>query len=535
MQGNDTFTGGGANDEFHGDSGTDTALYLSGFSNYAIVDYGTHTTVEDLVGNDGTDKLYGIERIEFADGVFANGVFSPAGGGSGAMITGTSGADNLSGTVGDDEIYALDGNDTLYGSPGADLMDGGPGANYVNYTASSSGVAVDLENDQYYGGDAEGDLLVDIRHIFGSENNDILLGDAQNNLINGFGGDDVLAGGGGLDTLKGGNGADRYVFDAASAFSNIDTIRSFKLSDNDELDITNILLGNYNPNIHDITDFVQITDDGQHSYLAVDANGGGNNFQIIAKIENVLGLGDVGALEAAGHIDTQGTSTIGINIVNGTALADQLNGTIGRDEMYGFDGNDTLYGSIGADILDGGAGADYANYQLSDAGVNIDLGNGIFSGGHAEGDTLINIKHVFGSYDHGDVLRGDAKNNLLNGFAGDDILYAGAGQDILKGGSGKDQFIFESANLFDGVDTIRSFSSNQDMLDVSDVLIGYDAAADAIADFVQITDDGQHSYLAVDTNGGANNFQTIAKIENKTGLTDVTALENSGALLTEMV
>ena len=70
---------------------------------------------------------------------------------------------------------------------------------------------------------------------------------------------------------------------------------------------------------------------------------------------------------------------------------------------------------------------------------------------------------------------------------------------------------------------------------MSDVLIGYDPLTDAITDFVQITDDGKHSYLAIDTDGGANNFQTIAKIENKTGLTDVTALENSGALLTEVV
>ena len=300
-------------------------------------------------------------------------------------------------------------------------------------------IVIDLENDQYYGGDAEGDTLVDIKHVFGSWNyNDILRGDAQNNLLNGFGGDDVLAGGGGVDTLDGGSGADRFVFEAATAFNNIDTIRNFKLSDQDELDITDILLGTYNPNIHDITDFVQITDDGQHSYLAVDANGGGNSFQTIAKLQNVLGLGDVAALESAGHIDTQGTSTIGINIVNGTALVDQLNGTVGRDEMYGFEGNDTLYGSVGADILDGGAGANYANYQRSDAGVNIDLGNGILSGGYAQGDTLINIKHVFGSNDHGDVLRGDGQNNLLNGFAGDDILYAGAGQDILKGGSGND-------------------------------------------------------------------------------------------------
>lgn len=57
---------------------------------------------------------------------------------------------------------------------------------------------------------------------------------------------------------------------------------------------------------------------------------------------------------------------------------------------------------------------------------------------------------------------------------------------------------------------------------------------DLITDFVEITDNGQHSYLKVDADGAANgtNFVQIAHISNVTGLTDEAALEAAGRLVT---
>jgi len=72
-----------------------------------------------------------------------------------------------------------------------------------------------------------------------------------------------------------------------------------------------------------------------------------------------------------------------------------------------------------------------------------------------------------------------------------------------------------------------------DVLDVSDILsTHYDPMTDAITDFIQITDDGTHSRLYADADGGADNFVYVSLIRGVTGLTDENALETSGTLIT---
>lgn len=58
------------------------------------------------------------------------------------------------------------------------------------------------------GGDAEGDRLVNINSIFGSNHNDIIIGNAAANTLSGGNGNDQLSGGVGVDTLIGGSGDD---------------------------------------------------------------------------------------------------------------------------------------------------------------------------------------------------------------------------------------------------------------------------------------------------------------------------------------
>lgn len=69
-------------------------------------------------------------------------------------------------------------------------------------------------------------------------------------------------------------------------------------------------------------------------------------------------------------------------------------------------------------------------------------------------------------------------------------------------------------------------------MDISDLLSDYDPLSDAIADFVQITENSGNSYLNVDTDGGADNFVQVAYLYNEIGLTDETSLEASGNLIT---
>lgn len=111
--------------------------------------------------------------------------------------------------------------------------------------------------------------------------------------------------------------------------------------------------------------------------------------------------------------------------VTGSDYADRIVGTAADNALSGIGGNDILVGGAGVDTLDGGHGTDAVDYSTSDAGVIVDLSGGPGSGGHAEGDQLIDIEAVIGSH-HGDRLLGSVAANVLQGGGGNDTLIGGA-------------------------------------------------------------------------------------------------------------
>ncbi len=129
-------------------------------------------------------------------------------------------------------------------------------------------------------------------------------------------------------------------------------------------------------------------------------------------------------------------------------------GLPGHDWLYGEAGADRLFGGAGADVLAGEAGVDTASssYADSNAAVQVDLGRGTATGGHAEGDTLTGIDNLIGSR-HSDSLTGDAHanrlwdagNDRLFGSGGNDVLVGGAGADTLDGEGGADTFRYSAA------------------------------------------------------------------------------------------
>lgn len=121
-------------------------------------------------------------------------------------------------------------------------------------------------------------------------------------------------------------------------------------------------------------------------------------------------------------------------------------------------------------------------------------------------------------------------DDVIYGMDGDDVLYGGSGIDFLYGGDGADTFGFDDIN---DTDHIQDFSiAEGDMLDISDLLVGYDPVTDAIGDFVAVTSDGHDTIISVDTDGGADNFVQIAIMHGVSGLSDVDTLENDGTLIT---
>ena len=129
------------------------------------------------------------------------------------------------------------GNDDLEGGPGADALDGGPGNDTAVYRWKvSAGVTVNLATGVGSGSDAQGDTLVNIENVRGSEHGDTITGNDSGNHLDGSGGNDLLKGGGGNDSLEGGYGNDRLfggpgndVFYLSNANNGEDVIEDYQL------------------------------------------------------------------------------------------------------------------------------------------------------------------------------------------------------------------------------------------------------------------------------------------------------------------
>jgi Ca2+-binding RTX toxin-like protein len=328
----------------------------------------------------------------------------------------TNGSDFIDGLGGDDWIYALfgddfvfggDGADHLFGSNGGDLLNGGDGNDWAHYDTGYPGpVTVNLETGLGFGGEAEGDILVDIENVVGTRDNDILFGDAGANELDGGDGNDTLKGGGGADTLLGSWGDDTLTGGAGA-----DALDGG--SDGDTAAYDESPLG------------VAV------SLSAGAASGGDAAGDTLEAIENLTG---------SAHADWLDGDD-GANVLNGLAGDDTLRGFGGADTLYGGDDDDTLKGGGGADVLDGGDGIDTARYVDSNDEVSVSLMDGTGWAGDAGGDILVGIENLTGS-NHDDDLEGDDGANVLNGLAGDDELEGRGGADILNGGGGSDTAVY---------------------------------------------------------------------------------------------
>jgi hypothetical protein len=195
---NDILTGGGGNDRLFGGGGTDTAVFAGKQSDYTITVFGGVATVVDndalLDGDDGTDTLYDIGRLQFADGVVsikepaslnlayldgANGfrlIGVDANDGSGIsvssagdvngdgfedLIVGADQAEDATGATSEGESYVVFGKANWSGAPTFDLatLNGGNGFRLIGVDENDrSGFSVSLAGD--VNGDGFTDLIV---------------------------------------------------------------------------------------------------------------------------------------------------------------------------------------------------------------------------------------------------------------------------------------------------------------------------------------------------------------------------------------
>ena len=261
--GDDILQGGVGYDVLDGGEGVDTVSYegetagvtiaLAG-AGYAYFlrsdgsDYDYILNVENIIGSEGNDALYGDSGANRLEG----------GGGN----------DYLVGGAGDDIIEGGADDDTLIGGAGDDTLRGGAGDDTIVFSASFDTTPAGLDDDVADGEDGEGDIadfsgayflksnvyygikvdledaagtnvaevrlndagigadkvasLDNIENVYGTSLADVIAGSSVANTLVGNGGnDDIYSGGGRGNSLIGGLGADNYFIakDSSSTIS----------------------------------------------------------------------------------------------------------------------------------------------------------------------------------------------------------------------------------------------------------------------------------------------------------------------------
>jgi Ca2+-binding RTX toxin-like protein len=564
--GNDTLVAGCGNDTLLGGGGDDTLVLDHDFTSLDRIDGGAGVDTLVLDGNYSLGVVFnaatlgGVENIDIADGNSYKFALVDAANSGGLTIDGSvlTGANwlNVNGAAEASSSLTVTGGagaDTLIGGRGGDVLHGGAG------------------NDVLTGGDG----------------NDDLDGNVGNDTLNGGNGEDTIKTGAGIDAIVAGAGND--IVDAAAFLTSADRIDGglgddiLKLagdysggvvfSTTTVTNIETILLANgndYKITLNDATVAAKAT-------LTVDASSltGGNALIFNGAPETsaslvLLGGGSDDVLTGGGGIDAFGGS-LGADTINGGANIDVLSyensaaavtidltlagaqGGAGQgagdiisnienligskfdDDLTGDALANTFVGGVGADKIDGGGGVDTADYQDSLVGVTVDLTLATQVGdvsSDAFGDELANIENLIGT-DFADTLTGDAGANALTGGGGGDLLIGGAGNDTLTGGTGQD--VFAWLGTLSGRDTITDFDLgfNGDVLDLSDLLTGFDPATSNANAFVRFLQSGNNTIVQVDVNGAAGDtsFVTLATLTGITGATVDTFVESGNLTL----
>jgi Ca2+-binding RTX toxin-like protein len=234
--GNDTLFGGAGADQLIGGEGFDTVSYGDADKGVTLnTKTGIHTgiaagdvysSIEAILGSDFSDAFVGDAGINRFDGGFGMDMVSFADEAGGVtldlgapVLTGAAAGDiytSIEVFQGTTQADSFTGSgaaaENFVGGAGADLLTGvgrGDGAWYLTSTGS---VQINLLEGTAAGGDAQGDVLINIDNLMGSAFNDMLTGNAYSNKLEGGAGNDLIYGGEGDDFIYGGTATDTGAF-----------------------------------------------------------------------------------------------------------------------------------------------------------------------------------------------------------------------------------------------------------------------------------------------------------------------------------
>jgi len=494
--GNDVIDGGTGNDVIDTGAGNDIMIYdpadsasavkggagidsldASSLSANVTLDLNLkYKDFENLIGGAGNDTLTGNLLANVLDGGAGND-----------LLNGGAGNDTLRGGLSDDTLYGGTGNDVIIFDSNDSKVSGGSGADTL--MADANGVKIDL--NQY----------IDIENVVGSDENDVLLGNASANLLLGGDGNDLLDGASGNDTLYGGNNDDSLFggagLDVLTGGPGNDTLTGGLGSDKYLVNLgegNDIIIADQ-ANIYDSVVFgpgiqpigLIFTETGNDlvitlpdsSTLTVQSwfSSAGNQigaFRFADGLAFVPLIGnDAADRLAAKTMDSLLVAAAGNDTLLGGSKNDLLDGGIGADFIQAGAGNDTIIYDVNDSVVSGGTGADFIDASAETKGVTIDLAGRYVDLEHAIGgsgtDNIIGNSYnniikggsgndiLYGGAG-GDTLFGGTDNDVLWGEAGSDILDGGAGNDTLSGGAGNDTYLF---GLGYGNDVIAANDSNK--------------------------------------------------------------------------
>jgi len=455
--GDDLLIGGLGADILDGGDGFDTVDYSVGnhrnmgvtvnmrtgkVSGSAIGKNDTLISIEKIIGTERNDKFYGGDQ----DATFVGG----------------------------------GGGDVFYLGSGAEIVDAGDddSEDRVYYSDSDAAIDIDLTRATQRGGYAEGDVLIGVEEIYATDFDDVLANGGVGTSVRIYGGDgdDYFYANGGTGVFEAGEGNDTIDFSRSTEGVKVDFSRTSGSGGYANglaiKDFENIVGSNYD-------DFLALWNkegslyggagnDTLRSGIGADLIDGGEGIDTVDYNNHSNGVTVDLTLEVqVGNSTENGDRLISIENITGSHGNDILRGDAGDNVLKGGNGDDILAGREGADTLDGGNGNDIADYSESDAAVYIDLQNDIIYGGHADGDTLIDVEGIIGTkFD--DVFYSKAGHNSISDLgAGNDMYVDSRGHDTISGGVGNDTFFYVSGrDKYDGGDGV-------DTVDLSKIELGF--------------------------------------------------------------
>jgi len=333
--------------------------------------------------------------------------------------------------------------DVVFGNASANTINGGLGDDYIFGDAGDDVLNGGGGNDLLDGGDGNDTLI-------GSNLADTLIGGAGNDVLNGHAAGysnydtagNLYEGGTGNDTLNGTAGSDTYLYNKGDGADIINE----GYQDGNTTSVDKIMLG---ADIA-VSDVILMRENGSADLIVKFTNAGDS-----ITIKNWYSNESYRVEQlvfADGTIWDKAKLTADGTVVTGTSGNDTLNGLSGyNNTLIGGAGNDTLVGVYLADTLIGGAGDDVLN-------------------GAAAG---------YSNY--------DTAGNLYEG---------GTGNDTLNGTAGSDTYLY---NKGDGADIINEGYQDGNTTSVDKIMLGADIA---VSDVILMRENGSADLIVKFTNAG---------------------------------